>query len=297
MDKVRISEVAQELGLTSKEVLISAKEIGYEVKAANSSITMEQAEKLAEYIINGSKINFKKPQMVRILNSLSVDMVLIKKGSFLMGEGANRKKVTIENDFYIGKYPVTIAEYMHFVNDTKKHYPIWLEEGSKYNIETGTDNYYKKMKNLTNPNAPIVGISWHDAKAYCEWLSKKRKEEFRVPTEVEWEYACRAGTTTKWSFGYNKKELEKYAWYDENSDGTIHEVGKKKPNPWGLYDMHGNVWEWCEDWDDKDKKYKVLRGGSWGNGVLWTRSADRRRFDPFNRFNSVGFRLLKTLPT
>lgn len=297
MNRVRIIEIAHELGLTSREVVISAIEIGYDVEVANSSITLDEADKLVNYILHDSTTSFKKPQMVRVLNSLSVDMIRIEKGSFLMGEGDNQKKVTIENDFYIGKYPVTVAEYLHFAKDIKKRHPKWLEEGSKYNIETGTDHYYKKMQNLTNPNAPIVGISWYDAKAYCEWLSEKRKEEFRLPTEVEWEYACRAGTTTKWSFGDDEKELEKYAWYYDNSDGTIQQVGKNKPNPWGLYDMHGNVWEWCEDWNDEDEKYKVLRGGSWGNGVLWTRSADRRRFDPFNRFNSVGFRLLRTLPS
>ena len=241
------------------------------------------------------KAKFIKPQMVRILNSLSIDMVLIEKGSFLMGEGSGQKKVTIENDFYMGKYPVTVAEYMHFVEDVKKHYPQWLEEGNEYNIKTGTDNYYKKMKNLTNPNAPIVGISWYDAKAYCEWLSKKRKEEFRLPTEAEWEYACRAGTTTKWSFGDDEKELDKYGWYNMNSDGTIHEVGQKLPNPWGLYDMHGNVWEWCKDWYDSDKDTKVLRGGSWDEYADRSRSAGRYGNYPDIRFISIGFRLLRTL--
>ena len=226
--------------------------------------------------------------MVRILNSLSIDMVKIPN-----------------KNYEIGKYPVTVAEYMHFVEDVKKHYPQWLEEGNEYNIKTETDDYYKKMKNLTNPNAPIVGISWYDAKAYCKWLSEKRKEEFRLPTEEEWEYSCRAGTTTKWSFGDDEKELGKYAWYDENSydlgekhkNYGIQEVGKKLPNPWGLYDMHGNVWEWCEDWYDNDKDTKVLRGGSWSSIAGYTRSAGRDRVDPGDRFSIVGFRLLRTLPS
>ena len=241
--------------------------------------------------------SFIKPKMIRILNSLSIDMVHIKKGTFMMGEGKNQKKVTIENDFEIGKYPVTVAEYMHFVKDVKDHYPEWLEEGSEYHIEIGTSDHYKEMKNLQNPNAPIVGISWHDATAYCKWLSEKRKEEFRLPTEKEWEYAARAETTTKWSFGDDEKELGEYAWYSKNSDGTIHEVGKKKPNPWGLYDMHGNVWEWCEDWYDKDKKYKVLRGGSWYYLAVFTRSAVRNWVNPTDRDSGRGFRLLRTLPS
>ena len=214
-----------------------------------------------------------------------------------MGDKGEQKKVTIENDFEIGKYPVTVAEYMHFVNDVKKHYPEWLEEGSEYNIKTGTNNLYKNMKNLTNPNAPIVGISWHDATAYCKWLSEKRKEEFRLPTEKEWEYAARAGTTGKWSFGDDEKALEKYAWYRENSDRKTHPVGKKKPNPWALYDMYGNVWEWCEDWYNEDKKTKVLRGGSWNSFAVNTRSASRDGNFPTNRRFIRGFRLLRTLPS
>ena len=221
--------------------------------------------------------NFKKPTMIRILNSLSIDMVKIPNKNYEMG-----------------RYPVTIAEYMHFANDVKKHYPEWKEEGSDYNIETGSDDYYKKM-NLTD-NAPIIGISWHDATSYCKWLSEKTKEEYRLPTEAEWEYACRAGMKTEWSFGVDKKELEKYAWYDENSDNTTHEVGKKLLNPWGLYDMYGNVWEWCEDWYDEEKKSKVLRGGSWSYDAVNTRSAFRNWNLPTYRNNYVGFRLLRTLP-
>ena len=247
--------------------------------------------------------NIIKPQMVRILNSLSIDMVLIKKGSFLMGEGSEQKKVTIENDFYIGKYPVTVAEYMHFVNDVKKHYPEWLEEGNEYNIKTGTNDLYKKMPNLQNPNAPIVGISWNDAVAYCKWLSEKTGDNYRLPREAEWEYSCRAGTKTKWSFGDSEKELDNYVWYYGNSynleekhkNYSIQEVGKKLPNPWGLYDVHGNVWEWCEDWYDSNKDKKVLRGGSWFNYIFDSRSAYRTRFSPQFRNNNVGFRLLRTL--
>ena len=109
------------------------------------------------------KAKFKKPQMVRILSSLSIDMVKIPN-----------------KNYEIGKYPVTVAEYMHFVNDVKKHYPEWLEEGSEYNIKTGTSDLYKKMPNLEKPNAPIVGISWHDAIAYCKWLSEKTGDRVGV---------------------------------------------------------------------------------------------------------------------
>lgn len=150
--------------------------------------------------------------------------------------------------------------------------------------------------NLTD-NAPIIGISWYDATAYCEWLREKTGENYGLPTEKEWEYSCRAGTKTEWSFGDDEKKLEKYAWYDENSNGTTHEVGKKLPNPWGLYDMHGNVWEWCEDWYYEDQDGKVLRGGSWDNFAYDVRSANRLRNGLDNRNGSYGFRLLRTLPS
>ncbi len=237
---------------------------------------------------------FKKPTMIRIMNSLSIDMIKIDKGTFIMGEGSSQKEVEIKEDFELGKYPITIAEYMHFAKDTKSHYPEWLEKGNEYNIETGSKDYYKKM-NLTD-NAPIIGISWHDATAYCEWLSQKTEQNYRLPTEAEWEYACRAESNTKWSFGDDESLLGDYAWYNKNSDGKTHLVGEKKPNKWNLYDMHGNVWEWCEDWHDKDKDRKVLRGGSWNFNGSGTRSSYRYRSYPTNGVNNVGFRLLRTLP-
>jgi len=220
--------------------------------------------------------NFKKPTMIRILNSLSIDMVKIPNKNYMMG-----------------KYPITIAEYMHFVKDTNSHHPEWLEKGSKYHIKTETDDRYKKMD--LSENAPIIGVSWRDGVAYAKWLSEKTGDIYRLPTEAEWEYSCRAGTTTKWSFGDDEKELTKYAWYDKNSDNKTHPVGKKLPNPWGLYDMHGNVWEWCEDWYDKDKRYKVLRGGSWNYFASLSRSSFRFRSSPGYRFVNGGFRLLRVI--
>ncbi len=269
-----------------------------------------------------------KPQMVCIIHNeptitMTLEMIKVPKGTFMMyskdpneelviqydfatletdSDGrrffpnvANKVKVVIDQKFELGKYPVTISQYMYFANEMKKHYPQWLEKGSKYDIDTGINNYYKKM-NLSD-NAPIIGVSWHDAKAYCDWLSEKTGDTYRLPTEAEWEYACRAETTKKWSFGDNEEELEKYAWYDKNSAGATHIVGTKDPNPWGLCDMHGNVWEWCEDWYDEDKNTKVLRGGSWDSDADRTCSANRGRFNPGDRSFIWGFRLLRTLPS
>ena len=219
--------------------------------------------------------NFKKPTMVRIQNSLSFDMIKIPNKNYEMG-----------------KYTVTIAEYMHFAKNNEKHLPEWKDELG----------HYEKM-NLT-ANAPIIGVSWHDAVAFCNWLNEQQKVYvYRLPTEAEWEYACKAGTTTKWSFGDDEKALDKYAWYRKNSyalgeehkDYGTHTVGKKEPNPWGLYDMHGNVFEWCEDWYEKEEKNKLLRGGSWISSAFDTRSANRDRFYPTDWSYVVGFRLLRTL--
>jgi formylglycine-generating enzyme required for sulfatase activity len=128
----------------------------------------------------------------------------------------------------------------------------------------------------------------------------------RLPTEAEWEYACRAGTITEYSFGDDAKELGKYAWFGENSDGHTQPVGAKKPNPWGLYDMHGNVWEWCNDWcdwqyyeksprDDPPGPSKAARrvdgGGSWAVGAEYCRSAYRNAYEPGHRYVDLGFRV------
>jgi len=240
---------------------------------------------------------FIKPKMIRIQNSLSFDMVSIKAGSFQMGSDERDRekpihKVTIKNSFELGKYPVTVGEYLHFVKATKKEV---LEKWSK-----------------EKENHPVTYISWDDAVEYCSWLNEQQKEYiYRLPTEAEWEYACRAGTTTTWSFGDDEEKLEDYAWYRKNSDSSTHEVGKKNKNDFDLYDMHGNVWEWCQDdyvdnykntprdgtpHIDKNAKSKILRGGSWDSYSINTRSAFRFWDFPTYRGIGVGFRLLRTLP-
>ena len=242
---------------------------------------------------------FIEPEMVPIIHqkaekSMTIEMVHLPKGEFLMGEGDSKKKIIIDYEFELGKYPVTIGEYMTFVEDTKTYYPEWLEKDSESNLETGTDKHYKDINQ--NDKAPIVGVSWHDAVAFCTWLSTKTNHNYRLPREIEWEYACRAGTQTKWSFGDDEKELGKYAWYTKNSNGKAEVIGEKRPNDWGLYDMHGNVWEWCEDWYDKKEQSKVIRGGSWNDFAFNTRCAYGNFRRPNYRSNSRSFRLLRTLP-
>ena len=178
---------------------------------------------------------------------------------------------------------------------------------------------------------PAVDVSWYDAVQFCNRLSERegyrpcyrqkfgrwvcdwRADGYRLPTEAEWEYACRAGTTTRYSWGDDPERLKRYAWFDEESPGQAHEVAQKLPNPWGLYDMHGNVWEWCWDWygpytaqpaqdphgpkkSMKDREGRVVRGGSFGFSPVILRSA-RRFFGPPEVWDwFLGFRCVRVPP-
>jgi formylglycine-generating enzyme required for sulfatase activity len=163
-----------------------------------------------------------------------------------------------------------------------------------------------------NANKPVENVSWNDARAFCQKLSRKTGKKYRLPSEAEWEYACRAGTTTRYFFGDNANQLEQYAWFWGSSNSGTHPVGQIKPNPWGLYDLYGNIWEWCEDgwhkyykgapvdgtaWNDNhvQSQRRVIRGGSWGNNPQNCRSASRL-YDNFDRrhYNN-GFRVVVSL--
>ena len=154
---------------------------------------------------------------------------------------------------------------------------------------------------------PVEWVSWNDAVDFCKKLSKKTGKTVRLPTEAEWEYACRAGSTTRFSYGDDEEKLGDYAWKAENSGGKTHPVGEKKPNNWGLYDMHGNVWQWCADWYAKGYDanaaktdptgpatgtWRVWRGGCWLNRAFSCGSAFRSCYPPADPFNTVGFRVV-----
>ena len=184
-----------------------------------------------------------------------------------------------------------------------------------------TQEQYEKVMG-TNPSNfkggqnPVEQVSWNDAVEFCRKLSalpaeKKAGYVYRLPTEAEWEYACRAGTTTKYSFGDSESELGAYAWYaknsGKNSGKTTHPVGGKKSNPWELYGMHGNVCEWCQDWYGKypsgsttdptgaaSGSYRVNRGGSWSLTSGLCQSAYRHGYAPGRRYHFLGFRVLRS---
>ena len=217
-------------------------------------------------------------------------MVLIRPGKFMMNDGAEaalvRHEVTLSKPFYMGVTEVTQAQYEAVM---------------------GTNP--SKIKGATNP---VEMVSWNDATEFCKKLSEKTRQVVRLPTEAEWEYACRAGTQTAYSFGDDPSALGDYAWYGKNSGGTTHPVSQKKPNAWGLYDMHGNVWEWCADWyadypqgpvtDPSGPatgviRARVWRGGSWDfDDTVRFRCAFRDCRDPTYRDCNLGFRCAMTLP-
>ncbi|HGG61190.1 MAG TPA: formylglycine-generating enzyme family protein [Gammaproteobacteria bacterium] len=230
-------------------------------------------------------------------------MVMLPPGRFIMGspEGEfgsfNDEKpqheVSIDYAFAIGRYPVTFSNYDLFAQETGRELPY--DEGWGRGIR------------------PVINVSFNDALAYCEWLSEQTGREYRLPSEAEWEYAARAGTTTAYWWGdklgqdHTVCESCGSRWDDDRTAP----VGHFKPNPFGLHDMLGNTWEWCPDhwhdnydgapvdgsvWtDDNNEKPRVLRGGSWLNNPVSVRSAVRSNFHPHMKVNIIGFRVCATL--
>lgn len=241
-----------------------------------------------------------------LLKEAFPDMVTIPAGRFLMGvaegeEGASwdeypQHEVTIPAPFALGRTPVTFAQW-----------DAAIAAGAK--LEKPGDRGWGRG------DRPVINVSWEDAQAYIAWLNDRlglagRPDAYRLPSEAEWEYACRAGSTTRWSFGDDERQLGDYAWFEANSDRKTHPVGQKLPNRFGLSDTHGNVWEWCEDsfqnnyegapadgsaWIGIDSSYRVVRGGSWGGNPQSLRSAIRNGRTSAYRSGSFGFRLSRTL--
>ena len=220
-------------------------------------------------------------------------MKLIPAGSFAMGSPPNENgregyellhEVKISKPFYMGVFEVTQAQWQAVMGNNPSEF------GEK-------------------PQNPVDTVSWKDCQVFIEKLSRMRVGTFRLPTEAEWEYACRAGTRTRYSFGDDEAKLREYANYEDTpkwGDKSTAPVGSFKPNPWGLYDMHGNVWEWCSDWSgyygpgrQTDPKgaaggsRRVERGGSWGSLSERCRSADRYGCSPSRRNYLLGFRLVR----
>jgi formylglycine-generating enzyme required for sulfatase activity len=236
-----------------------------------------------------------------ITNSIGMKLVLIPAGEFLMGSPDSDKdaevdekpqhRVWITRLFYLGATAVTQSQYRA--------------------ATSMTPSYFKESNDL-----PVEQISWEDAMAFCARLNELEKgkllgaNSYRLPTEAEWEYACRAGSQWRFGFGDAYASLGNYAWFEDNSVGKTHPVGRKRANAWGLHDMHGNVWEWC--WDAYDGQYyasspaddprgpdftgaqdRVVRGGSWSLNPGSCRAAKRYPGAPGDRDFNLGFRVAR----
>ena len=224
-----------------------------------------------------------------IKNSIGMELKLLPAGTFMMGSNFGWEteqpvhKVTLSQNFYIGVHEVTQEQ--------------WIKVMGK------NPSYFKGPRNA------VEQVSWSDAVEFCLKLSALPEERaagrfYQLPTEAQWEYACRAGTPTKYSFGDDATKLGDYAWHGGNSGSKTHPVGQKKPNAWGLYDMHGNVNELCSDWHAKypsgnsadptgpiSGSGRVRRGGSWASPAADCRSAYRFLDSPSRRYNRIGFRV------
>ncbi|MGA1840150.1 MAG: SUMF1/EgtB/PvdO family nonheme iron enzyme, partial [bacterium] len=280
------------------------------------------------------EIDFSGMDMAQQFYQEMSEFIFIKGGIFMMGspesevgrkEGETLHQVKLGN-FYMAKHQVTIAKFETFISESKcrtdadKDGGSYIWNGKEWIKKSGINwKCDTKGKLQKNKEHPVIHVSWNDATEYCRWLSDRSNITFRLPTEAEWEYACRAGTKTPFNTGDNLTTDQ--ANYDGNFPyksnpkgkyiGRTTPVGSYRPNSWGLYDMHGNIWEWCMDWhsqeyyDECKKKgivenpegpetgsHRVLRGGSWLADAPDCRSALRGSTDPVNRRGSIGFRLV-----
>ncbi|MDZ7268641.1 MAG: SUMF1/EgtB/PvdO family nonheme iron enzyme [candidate division KSB1 bacterium] len=255
-------------------------------------------------------------------------MVLVQPGAWRRAGTAGTPQTAALGDFIIGKYEVTNREYLAFVEATGKHFPEWMDAGSKYHYLTGSDGFYKQLgPALHDPDHPVVGVSWEDAVEYCNWLSQNRPEKYRLPTEAEWEFAARSGgMDTKYSWGNGPPQLTRggnvadealkkvfpdwpVIWrnYDDRHAFTA-PVGKFGANALGIYDMTGNVWEWCSGWFATANgpaqngvpvplgNERVIRGGSWSDTPARLQISYRRGIAPSFRSNNLGFRVAASWP-
>ena len=297
----------------------------------------------------------------QITNCIGMKLTLIPAGEFKMGSGESAEdtaaffkktyggdlppvdflktehpqhRVRITKPFYLGTYHVTRGQFRHFVKDSG--YKTDAEKGVRpgtlgWNADKMKMEFSQKYSWLNagfeqTDEHPVVCVSWNDATAFCKWLNHNEGKTYRLPTEAEWEYACRAGTTTRYYSGDDPETLAKvgnvadatakekfpnWKYTIKANDGYFFTapVGRFMPNAFGLYDMHGNAWQWCADWygaayyatsptDDPtgpdSGNVRVLRGGSWFDWPFDCRSAVRFMFVPYCRYDFVGFRVART---
>ncbi len=282
-----------------------------EESSSPGKISEAQSKTAAATAAKQSALPAAREMTLNLADKVTMKLLLIPPGKFLMGTRKDDKgrvrdegiqhEVTLSRPFYIGIYEVTQEQYEAVIGKNKSHFK--------------------------GASRPADGVSWFEAVEFCKAASRKTGKTVRLPTEAEWEYACRAGTSTRFSFGDDEGELYKYGNYCERSNkdkllrkDTAHDdgfdktapVGSFKPNPWGLYDMHGNVWEWCSDWYQATDysagapagqwansvdptgpaltTHRVLRGGCWRTEGGACHSAHRNSNPPGHHHGLIGFR-------
>jgi formylglycine-generating enzyme required for sulfatase activity len=258
------------------------------------------------------------------VNSLRMSMVPVPVGEFVMGAPKNdpdaragerpAHRVTLARPFSIGAHEVTVGQFRVFVTATNYRTEAETDGVGGCMLDAGLgEKVFGTKLNWRNPgypnpqadDEPVVQVSWNDAMAFCKWLSEQERRHYRLPTEAEWEYACRAGTTTRWASGDSAELLDAIAWTPKSDVSAPRPVGRKAPNAFGLFDMHGNVWEWCLDRYGPYRpgpeinphgptvgNQRVLRGGAWDRKKLRrTTSTYRSAAEPEGRFYTYGFRV------
>jgi formylglycine-generating enzyme required for sulfatase activity/serine/threonine protein kinase len=269
---------------------------------------------------------------VETTNSVGQSMILIPPGEFLMGSSDEQvaallqvadefkldefasvhipkserpqHRVVITRPLRMSATEVTVGQFKQF---SASGYRTEAERAPTTVPQSAT---YLQPGHAVSDDSPAGAMTWNDAVAYCEWLSGEEQTTYRLPTEAEWEYACRAGNESLFSFGDDYGELANHAWYQKNSGGTSHPVATSRPNAFGLYDMHANLWEWCGDyysgtWYERSLvndpvgpasgSNRVIRGGSWDSAAPLCRSAYRPSFVPSQRHQRYGFRIVQEL--
>jgi len=253
-------------------------------------------------------------------NSLGMKFVYIPPGIFMMGSPENEHgrsddetlhKVTLTKGFYMETTQVTVGHWRSFIKAAG--FKTEAETGDGAYVWTGSEWKKNKKYYWDNPGFPqtdehpVTCVSWNDVQAFITWLNEKEKKFYSLPTEAQWEYACRAGSDKAYCFGDNAGKLKEYAWYEDNSDRKTHPVAQLASNVWGLHDMHGNVWEWCADWygayltgaiTDPVGTYtgpgRVSCGGCWYGSARNCRSAYRCNWVPGDRHDALGFRVQRS---
>jgi len=278
---------------------------------------------------------------VETVNSIGMKFMLIPPGEFDMGSSeaeaakllaqararnaaqwyidrlpseAPKHRVRITKPFWLGRHEVTRGQFRRFVDD--RGYRTEAERDGKGGSAWVNGQLKQDPRFVWNGDLgfeqtdehPVVNVSWNDVTAFCAWLSQKEGEVSLLPSESQWEYACRGGTTTTWYAGEDEGALQEHEWFASDSGGKPHPVGRLRPNVWGLCDMHGNVWEWCQDWWGEEYyamspmhdpsgasggSFRVFRGGSWQGDAPCCRASCRRRHGPGQCGYYLGFRVAR----